>query len=526
MRKSFKYLSMAALAMVGTMMTGCSSSDEMTAEQQPGSKTITQTITLSLDDDDAGTRGFDIKTGKKRFYTTDTICVFYRQIPPSTYVSWRAYSKPSCTVSADGQKATFTVALENPKENSPIRIVYRSSMMGSPATNEEVDFTNDNLTLAVSSLQQNQNGRGERVFGQLATFDVATYDGTLNGTSLPENVTLKNRMAVLALSVKNSAGEDISKTLKDLKINDGFRTYDVQTKEFHLDTIYVAMFPVASTQTLTIIAEDLSSNYYMKVVTGKELNRNNIYPVNLTMTKLTPKALAGGNCTASNNDIISGNSNNCTITIPDGATVVLNDVNSGHILNNTYIICEGSANMIFTGENHLNAPDGSNHPAIYVPQGKSLSISGTGSLTVKSKGGAGIGAGHENLPCGDINILGGDINANSTTDAGIGAGGAGSTCGKITITGGNIEAAADNGVSAAIGGGSVSGSTKITITSGVNSLTVKGAYFICNSSGGVVGDVTIDGTTSFTFETSDTQFEHFKSVHNTESENTWTLTHK
>ncbi len=524
MKQMKQFLSMAALAIVGTIMS-CTSSDEISAGSQPETKTITQTITLSLDDDDASTRGFDIKTGKKRFYDSDTICVFYRQEPG--YVSWRAFSQPPCQVSADGQKATFTVALENPKKNSPIRIVYRSSMMGSPATNEEVDFTNDNLTLAVSSLQQNQNGRGERVFGQLATFDVATYDGTLNGTSLPENVALRNRMAILALTVKNG-GTDITNTIKDLKINDGFRTYDVQTKEFHLDTIYVAMFPVDKTQTLTIIAEDLSSNHYMKVVTGKELKRSNIYPVNLTMTKLTPKVLADGNYTASNNDIISGHSNNCTITIPDGATVMLNDVNKGQLSNNTYIKCQGSANIIFTGENHLNAPDGSNHPAIFVPQNKSLSISGTGSLTVKSKGGAGIGAGHKNLPCGDINILGGDINASSTTDAGIGAGGAGSTCGKINIIGGNIEAAADNGASAAIGGGSVSGSTKITITSGVNSLTVKGGdnRFICNSSGGVVGNVTIDGKTSFTFTTSDTQFDHFKSVLKTEGENSWNLTHK
>lgn len=495
MKQMKHFLSMAALAIVGTIMS-CTSSDEITTDPKPESKTITQTITLSLDDDDAGTRGFDIKTGKKRFYDSDTICVFYRQEPG--YVSWRAFSQPPCQVSADGQKATFTVALENPKKNSPIRIVYRSSMMGSPATNEEVDFTNDNLTLAVSSLQQNQNGRGERVFGQLATFDVATYDGTLNGTSLPENVALRNRMAILALTVKNG-GTDITNTIKDLKINDGFRTYDVQTKEFHLDTIYVAMFPVDKTQTLTIIAEDLSSNHYMKVVTGKELKRSNIYPVNLTMTKLTPKVLADGNYTASNNDIISGHSNNCTITIPDGATVMLNDVNKGQLSNNTYIKCQGSANIIFTGENHLNAPDGSNHPAIFVPQNKSLSISGTGSLTVKSKGGAGIGAGHSDLPCGDINILGG-----------------------------NIEAAADNGASAAIGGGSVSGSTKITITSGVNSLTVKGGdnRFICNSSGGVVGNVTIDGKTSFTFTTSDTQFDHFKSVLKTEGENSWNLTHK
>ena len=326
-----QFLSMAALAIVGTIMS-CTSSDEITTDPKPESKTITQTITLSLDDDDAGTRGFDILNGKKRFYTTDTICVFYRQEPGSTYVSWRAFSQAPCTVSADGQEATFTVALENPKENSPIRIVYRSSMMGSPATNEEVDFTNDNLTLAVSSLQQNQNGRGERVFGQLATFDVATYDGTLNGTSLPENVALRNRMAILALTVKNG-DNDITNTIKDLKINDGFRTYDVQTKEFHLATIYVAMFPVDMTQTLTIIAEDLSSNHYMKVVTGKELKRSNIYPVNLTMTKLTPKVLADGNYTASNNDIISGHSNNCTITIPDGATVVLNGVNSGQLSN-------------------------------------------------------------------------------------------------------------------------------------------------------------------------------------------------
>ena len=510
--------SMAALVFVGAMTAGCSS-DDLTAETpQPADagKTVVMKITISLSES-ASTRALT-EAGVKTFAMGDQIAVIYKNTAGET-VKVESAALLGTDLYDAGQNATFSVVLTNPEPSTAVRYIYPASMAAAAVATDVA--TNDDATINYAALAT-QDGTLATI---ASTLDLAVFDGTLTDQAALPPATLENPLTIGKFTINNSGGTDITNTITKLTINDGTNTYTV-IRTAAAGPIYVAMKPIASTQTVTVNAEDESSNYYMKVVAGKELNKNNIYPVNLTMSKMTVKNLSGStNYTASNNDIISGNFTG-TITIPDGATVVLNDVNSGQISNNSYIVCEGSTNIIFTGDNYLNAPDGSNHPAIYVPQNKSLSISGTGLLTVKSKGGAGIGAGHENLPCGDINILGGDINANSTTDAGIGAGGAGSTCGKITITGGNIEAAADNGASAAIGGGSASGSSSITITSGVNSLTVKGAYFICNSSGGVVGDVTIDGTTSFSFETSDTQFEHFKSVHNTESENTWTLTHK
>ena len=58
-----RYFSIAALALMGAVMTGCSNNDEL---QQPesGKRTVTLTTTVSLDGG-AGTRALDVSTGVK-----------------------------------------------------------------------------------------------------------------------------------------------------------------------------------------------------------------------------------------------------------------------------------------------------------------------------------------------------------------------------------------------------------------------------------------------------------------------------
>ena len=189
------------------------------------------------------------------------------------------------------------------------------------------------------------------------------------------------------------------------------------------------------------------------------------------------------------------------ISIPDGATITLGgiEIEGYNLGRNTWagLTCLGDATIILA-EGTSNKVRGfqSNHPGIYVPSGKTLTIQGSGSLTASSHGaGAGIGGG-SGIPCGNIIINGGSINATGGDGAaGIG-GGNGGACGNITINSGNITANGSTNA-AAIGGGS-SGSAScgvITITGGtINANGGNGGAGI--GSGGnlsVCGDIIISG---------------------------------
>lgn len=159
----------------------------------------------------------------------------------------------------------------------------------------------------------------------------------------------------------------------------------------------------------------------------------NVGPV--TMRK--GKDLSAGSITADDGDVIcqSSESTNHTITIPDGVTVTLAGVNIS-VGFEAGIICQGSANIILSGSNSVQGRD--NYPAVQAgPTGKTLTISGSGSLTATGGSGhPGIGSGN-NGNCGNITISGGNITATGGIGAaGIGGGHNGS-CGAITISGGS-----------------------------------------------------------------------------------------
>ena len=136
--------------------------------------------------------------------------------------------------------------------------------------------------------------------------------------------------------------------------------------------------------------------------------------------------------------VVSGKlEKNCMISIADGATVTLRDATILGTDDVDYmwggINCQGDATIILEGENVVRGFY-SFAPGIYVPQGKTLTIQGDGSLDASSNGyGAGIGGGSE-YACGNIVINGGAIKATGGyQSAGIGAG-LKSSCGDITIS--------------------------------------------------------------------------------------------
>jgi len=169
---------------------------------------------------------------------------------------------------------------------------------------------------------------------------------------------------------------------------------------------------------------------------------------------------------------------NYKVTIADGARVTLKDVVIKGENNTAYafagITLAGDATLILEGENTVVGFH-QEQPGIFVPENKTLTIGGKGTLDVSSNGSAaGIGAGFD-IPCGNIVIEGGTINATGGQGAaGIGAGYGDGNCGDITITGGRVTATGGQGA-AGIGGGDGSASGDITITDTVRKVkAVKG----------------------------------------------------
>jgi hypothetical protein len=134
---------------------------------------------------------------------------------------------------------------------------------------------------------------------------------------------------------------------------------------------------------------------------------------------------------------------NYTIIIPDGATVTLNKAKTNGI------VCKGDCTIILA-ENTRNTVLGTrcDCPGIFVPEGKTLTIDGPGSLNVSSENAAGIGAG-----CG-------------------------TGCGNVVIKNGTIKAVGGQG-GAGIGGAYVISNEKVTYGDVIiygGTVSVKGGY--------------------------------------------------
>ncbi len=218
---------------------------------------------------------------------------------------------------------------------------------------------------------------------------------------------------------------------------------------------------------------------------------------------------------AQNCDTLTGTLGaNVKISIADGATVTLDGVSinaNGTWENGNFagITCLGNATLVLKDDT-TNTVKGfyENHPGIFVPVNSTLTIqggtSGTGKLIASSNGdGAGIGGGF-NIPCGNIRIEDGIIEATGGNyAAGIGSGNK-ADCGDITITGGTINATGGNRA-AGIGSGNKADCGDITISSGtVNAKGGSGAAGIGSGFGSSTdvsscGAITItSGVTSVT----------------------------
>ena len=293
--KTIKLLGMAALAIVGAVMVGCTIETEydvIDRPQQPEDNTdaIILTTTVSMDGG-AQTRALTAE-GVKTFAPGETMALIYKNTSGTTV---KAVSEALTDADiADGNKsATFTFTVTSPDKTRDVTYVYPAAMANDDGTPNYDALTMQDGTLATLASE----------------LDYCTKSGAWDAGNLP-TLLLENQLAILACTLKNGDGSsDITGTTTVMTLSDGTHSYTVM-RSAAAGPIYIAIFPTdASDINVTTISDNAE---YTKSLTGKTYAIGNGYNVSWMMaqtsvtnaTPLTLRAITAG--TVKVNDPKSG----------------------------------------------------------------------------------------------------------------------------------------------------------------------------------------------------------------------------
>lgn len=273
------FLSIAALALMGAMMTGCSSDDNFDNPQQIENKSNVVTLTTTVGfDASAGTRALTIDgaNGVKTFAENDQIAVVYKKKTGGATAVAVSKKLTSTDISADSKSATFTVTLDDPDKTEDVTYIY-------PAAMAKADGSVNYDALATQD-------------GTLATLgsklDYCTKSGAWNADNLP-TLKLENQLAILALTLKDINGaNEITGNVTGVTVKAGEDTYTVN-RSAAAGPIYVAIKPIASKN--VVVATTGGSKDYVKLLTGKTYASGNGYSVSWKMTPIIPFTEATAN---------------------------------------------------------------------------------------------------------------------------------------------------------------------------------------------------------------------------------------
>lgn len=259
MKKTMRFLSMAALALVGAVMTSCSNKDDAIVEpQQPGNNVVTLKTTVSMN---AGgtTRALD-GSGHKTFAVGETMALIYKNTSGTTVKAVSAALTAADIDENNPQSAEFTFTLENPNKGQNVTYIYPAAMAKNDGTVNYDALNSQDGTLATLA----------------SNFDFSSASGSWDGDNLPSLLVLDNKLAILAINLKNEAGSDITSTITRMTLKAGNNTYTVSRSATE-GPIYVAIRPTSSDQ-IWVTATD-GSTEYTKFLTGKTYVASNGYPV-------------------------------------------------------------------------------------------------------------------------------------------------------------------------------------------------------------------------------------------------------
>jgi hypothetical protein len=270
---------MAALVVMGAIITGCTNDDNTIGEpQQPenNSNVVTMTTTVSLDGG-AGTRALT-SGGVKTFAEGEQIALVYKNTSDAT-VKVVSTALTDGDIASGGKSATFTFTLEDPDKTQAVTYIYPAAMANADGSVNYGALATQDGTLGTLS----------------SSLDLCTYNSAWNEGSLPA-ATLENQLAILALTLKDADGTNtLTSTITGVTVSDGTYSYAV-TREAAAGPIYVAILPTTSAN-IEVTATDGTTNY-TKSLTGKTYAAGNGYNISLRMAAVTPyglKAIDMGN---------------------------------------------------------------------------------------------------------------------------------------------------------------------------------------------------------------------------------------
>ena len=505
MKKFMKSIQMmAALLLAVAATTACSNDDNAIDETTPATtgapKTYTLTVTASKGGE-ATTRALSLDdTGALNAkWTEDDKVTVQENLEDDGSGASRVPTKygtlTATAVSSDGYSCTLTGELTGVfSKGQELMLIYNGGSAGSDGTKGTLNYVaknDDRATAVVSITGVTANSDGTQTLktkpatfeNQQAIVRFTLWDGDGDGAK---------PISPTALSVKREGGGG-SRTLRDIPAD----TYDDNGE----GVLYTGFPGGSGTIVLEATLADGTHRYYQK--TDVKLENGKYYTIDVNMKKGTVDLSAlTADYKAKNGDVLYGTlPQDIRLSIASGAEVTLHDVTTqkGTTVDKyPGIECKGSATINLMGTNQVV---GNNSDAgLSVPEGKTLTIQGDGSLTAQGgNNAAGIGSRYKGS-CGNIIISGGTVSATGgSLGAGIGSGsGSDSSCGNITISGGTVTATCSS-EGAGIGSGSNASCGNITISGGTVTATSNKGAGIGSGNKGKCGSITItDKVTSVT----------------------------
>ena len=346
MKKNIIYFAFAMLT-AGTLTTACSSDDELTPDitEKPVQQ-ANVTFTTTLAPKDATTTRSINEKGVTAWEKDEKIAVYYET------ADGHAVTTATVTEVNNGV-ATITAVLTNAKNGGEAKFVYPATL---------IDETNGNID---ASKLSEQHGTIEDIS---KNFDAATGSSTLvvsnNTCETKTKITMENQV-VIGKFVPKFMGDAIGE-IKNLTITDGSNTYTVtpESGTFNESGIYVAMLPVDDKE-MIITAENASLKYGYggkKISLAKGRIYNNLA---IAMGRYVDLSTKTSNYTASGARFLTGRLLAYSVTITDGANVMLYNVTLSSPLNAPAINCKGSCTITLCGTNTVRADKGTTYPAIY-----------------------------------------------------------------------------------------------------------------------------------------------------------------
>ena len=503
MKKTFKNIrTLAALLIASAAFSACSNEDSAIIGEQPASEQqAPQVYTLTIDasmDGGAQTRALELDGTKlvAKWANDETVDVRFG----STLLGTLTVSN----VSADGKTCTLSGTLTGTiRKEDKLYFYYNysgtlvnESQTGTLASTAGSDYAMTPVT--VKSVEGgNITLESEPSFQtQVAVLKITMQDALankLNATSLKIKIGDKD---LCTLSPSATAYSENGDGVVYFALPSAHRIYTEGISSIGLDEAELAAATVTFTATV-------GADTYTVTKTGYAFAAGKYYATTLKMAKiisLSGRYSSDDELVIADGCILTGYGYNysCKVSIADGATVTLRDVeNNGDIAGCPGIKCLGDATIILEGDNTVTGGD--QYAGIYVPGDKTLTIRGTGSLNVTGGSlAAGIGGNATgDANCGSIVISGGTVTATgSSGGAGIGLGASYGACKDITISGGTVTATGSSG-GAGIGLGASEGGCKaITISGGTVTATGSGFAPGIGGAAGYYESITITGDVS------------------------------